>query len=119
MASSMREPYPVPLRHAKGKSEKIRASPDIGGPLVGSGSGMCYIRATDERSGMADDSQHTPTYLPWTTFENVTEELRGKGLPRKLDRSVLKGKSGSTQAQYLAALRFMGMIDGEDRPTEF
>jgi hypothetical protein len=68
---------------------------------------------------MADDTQHTPPYLAWATFDNITEELRGKGLPRKLDRSVLKGKSGSTQAQYLAALRFMGMIDSEDRPTEF
>jgi hypothetical protein len=69
---------------------------------------------------MADGTAHpsTPVYLPWTTFQTTTDELRAKGLPRTINRSVLSSKSGSTQAQYIAALRFLGMIDGEDRPTE-
>lgn len=66
---------------------------------------------------MADEMQVKPVYLSWTTFQNVTDELRAKGSPRKLDRTVLPGKSGSTQQQYIAAARFLGMVDAEDRPT--
>jgi hypothetical protein len=68
---------------------------------------------------MPDDAKPTkPPYLPWTTFQNITDELRGKGLPGKLDRTAIQGKSGSTQAHYLAALRFFDMIDSGDHPTE-
>lgn len=68
---------------------------------------------------MSDDTkQPKPPYLPWTTFQNIADELRGKGLPNKLDRTAIQGKSGSTQAHYLAALRFFDLIDAEDRPTE-
>lgn len=67
------------------------------------------------------EKQHAepkPPYLPWTSFENITDELRGKGLPQTLHRTAIQGKSGSTQTQYLSALRFLGFIDGKDRPTE-
>jgi hypothetical protein len=68
---------------------------------------------------MSDEKpQAKPPYLPWTTFQNVTDELRGKGLPETLDRTAIQGKSGSTQTHYLAALRYLGMSDAKDRPTE-
>jgi Family of unknown function (DUF5343) len=59
-----------------------------------------------------------PPYLPWTTFENITEELGAKGLPPQLDRSAIQGKSGGTQSQYLSALEFLGFVDGNKVPTD-
>ncbi len=65
-----------------------------------------------------EPTRHKPPYLPWTTFQNITDELRGKGLPGTLDRTAIQGKSGSTQTHYLAALRYLGLLDAENRPTE-
>jgi hypothetical protein len=68
---------------------------------------------------MTEETVETkPPYLPWTTFQNITDELRGKGLPPQLDKSAIQGKSGGTQAQYLAALQFFDFIDGDNVPTE-
>lgn len=69
--------------------------------------------ATDEPT-----SGPKPPYIPWTTFINLVDELGGKGLPDQIDRSVLKSKSGATQSQFLAAARFLDLIDRDDRPTE-
>lgn len=59
-----------------------------------------------------------PPYIGWTTFINIVDELKGKGLPAQIDRSVLSTKSGATQSQFLLACRYLGLIDSNDKPTE-
>jgi hypothetical protein len=59
-----------------------------------------------------------PPYLPWTTFDNITDTLRAKGLPPQLDKTAIQGKSGGIQTQYLAALEFFGLIDENKAPTD-
>lgn len=60
-----------------------------------------------------------PPYLSWSTFEGILDQLKGGGLPDKIDRSVLVGKSGGDQSQFLRACRQFGLMDEEtEEPTE-
>lgn len=58
-----------------------------------------------------------PPYMSWTSFENLREKMRTKGLPAVLDRHFLGG-SGAYQSQVLVAFRALGLIDAQRRPTD-
>jgi hypothetical protein len=59
-----------------------------------------------------------PPYVSFSTFKTLLDWLRSEGVPLRLDRSFWQGKfSGSTGAQLMAALRFLGLLKG-DRPLE-
>lgn len=54
-------------------------------------------------------------YVAFTTFKNALDQL-AQGVPNRVDRSVFPGLSGGVQAQLLAGMRFLGLIDGDGKP---
>ncbi len=65
---------------------------------------------------MAEDSKRAAVYVSWVTFKNALEQL-AKGMPSRIDRSVFTGIAWNVQSQLFAALKFLGLIQGEDEPT--
>jgi hypothetical protein len=63
-------------------------------------------------------SARTPPYTSYRTFRTFIEDLRQQGVPSRIDRSVLTRFSGVVGTQLMHALRFLGLIDGDGRPTE-
>ncbi|MGC2175793.1 MAG: DUF5343 domain-containing protein [Acidimicrobiales bacterium] len=59
-----------------------------------------------------------PPYLPFQTLLNYLGELAGKPLPPKLDRSMMKSKSGGDQTNLIGALKFFGFIDADNTVLE-
>jgi hypothetical protein len=57
-------------------------------------------------------------YLPFRTFNNFLEELRVSGLPNRIDRGGLAGKSRSMQSQILSALNYLGLTDATGATTQ-
>lgn len=51
-----------------------------------------------------------PPYLPFKTFWSFLQELGTKPIPPSLDRSMLRSKSGTDQANLLAALKSFGLV---------
>ena len=58
-----------------------------------------------------------PPYMAWSTFENILEDFRTVGLPGRIDRSVLRGKSGGDQSQFIRAAQRFGLISDDGVPT--
>ena len=59
-----------------------------------------------------------PPYVPYRTFRNFLEFLR-EGMPARIDRSIWGQRaSGSTGIQLMTALRVLGLVDDDGRPTE-
>jgi uncharacterized protein DUF5343 len=63
-------------------------------------------------------STRTPPYTSYRTFKTFIEDLREHGVPSRIDRSVLTRFSGVVGAQLMHALRFLGLIDDQGRPTQ-
>ena len=59
----------------------------------------------------------TPPYVAYRTFKNFLLSL-SDAIPSRIDKSVLIGHSGGTQAQLIHALRYLGLIDPQGAPTE-
>ncbi len=60
----------------------------------------------------------TAPYTSYRTFRTFIEDCREQGLPSRVDRSALQRFSGVVGAQLAHALRFLGLIGEEGRPTE-
>ncbi len=60
----------------------------------------------------------TPPYTSYRTFKTFIEDLREHGLPSRIDRSVLTRFSGVVGTQLTHALRFLGLIEDDGRPTQ-
>lgn len=58
-----------------------------------------------------------PPYVSFATFSNALKAFAEHGVPAQIDRSVLGKFSGGVQRHLIAAFRFMGFIDEENRPT--
>jgi len=63
-------------------------------------------------------SSGTPPYTSYRTFKTFIEDLREQGVPSRIDRSVLTGFSGVVGTQLMHALRFLGLIEDDGRPTQ-
>ena len=63
-------------------------------------------------------SDPIPPYIAYRTFSNFLRELRARGLPARIDRSVMAHKSGTVQSQLLLALRYLGLIKESGQPTQ-
>jgi Family of unknown function (DUF5343) len=63
-------------------------------------------------------SLRTAPYTSYRTFKTFIEDLREHGVPSRIDRSVLTRFSGVVGTQLMHALRFLGLIDDEGRPTQ-
>lgn len=55
-------------------------------------------------------------YVSWVTFKNAIEQLV-QGVPNQVDRSAFPTLSWAVQGQLMAGLRFLGLIDENDKPT--
>ncbi len=63
-------------------------------------------------------NRRSPPYVSYRTFRNFIDELQHR-MPARIDRSYWGERlSGSTGVQLMAALRFMGLVDGDGVPTE-
>ena len=65
---------------------------------------------------MAEGQKRTAAYVPWATFKNSLDQL-SKGMPSRIDRSVFQGMAWNVQNQLFIALKFFGLLKGEDEPT--
>ena len=63
-------------------------------------------------------SVRTPPYTSYRTFKTFIEDLYEQGVPSRIDRSVLTRFSGVVGTQLMHALRFLGLIEDEGRPTQ-
>ena len=59
-----------------------------------------------------------PPYIAYRTFKNFLYQLEQRGLPARIDRSVMSQKSGTIQSRLLLALTYLGLITPRGRPTE-
>lgn len=69
---------------------------------------------------MANEKQDRlipPPYLPYRTFRGYVEGLKEAGIPAKIDRSVLRNRSGTEQTMLLNALQYLGLITNDGTPT--
>ena len=63
--------------------------------------------------------KHLPPYVSYRTFHNFVDRLQEQGTPQRIDRSYWSSiLSGSTGPQLMAALRFLGLVDANGKPTE-
>jgi uncharacterized protein DUF5343 len=58
-----------------------------------------------------------PPYISYRTFSGFMDRLR-KGVPSRVDRSVMSSLSGSNQSQLMAALSYLQLISPKGAPTE-
>ena len=63
-------------------------------------------------------SSGTPPYTSYRTFKTFIEDLQEHGVPSHIDRSVLTRFSGVVGTQLMHALRFLGLIEDDGRPTQ-
>jgi hypothetical protein len=62
--------------------------------------------------------KHLPPYVSYRTFHNFVDRLQQQGTPQRIDRSYWSEiLSGSTGPQLMAAMRFLGLIDANAKPT--
>lgn len=69
---------------------------------------------------MTDDSGQKKVaapYIAFSTLRTFIAPLKEHIVPTRIDRSLLKSMSGAVQNQLMTALRFLALIDAEDRPT--
>jgi hypothetical protein len=62
-------------------------------------------------------SSGAPPYTSYRTFKTFIEDLHEHGVPSRIDRSVLTRFSGVVGTQLMHALRFLGLIEDDGRPT--
>lgn len=62
-----------------------------------------------------DTINFRPPYMSFQTFWNFIEELAGKPLPPRVDRSLMSSKSGTDQNNLTMALTSFGLIDEDGR----
>jgi hypothetical protein len=60
---------------------------------------------------------HNPPYVSFKAFEALVADFALRGTPALVDRSCFRIFSDAVRAQLVAALRFLGLIDVEGRPT--
>jgi hypothetical protein len=71
-------------------------------------------RANSERAR----SPGTPPYTSFRTFKAFIQDLHEHGVPSRIDRSVLTRFSGVVGTQLVHALRFLGLVEDQGRPTQ-
>ena len=59
-----------------------------------------------------------PPYVAYRTFENFLAYLKARGVPSRVDRSVLSHKSGTIQSQLLLCFQYLDLLTASGRPTE-
>lgn len=57
-----------------------------------------------------------PPYVAYPSFKNMVGGFKEHGLPGRIDRSVLGNFSGIVGSQLMTALKFLGLVDGQNHP---
>jgi hypothetical protein len=67
----------------------------------------------------AENPKHqlSPPYTAFASVKTLFGSLKEHGLPGRIDRSVLTNFSGAVGSQIITALRFLGLIDADNRPN--
>jgi hypothetical protein len=65
-----------------------------------------------------DTTKTRPPYVAYLTFKNFLGSLKAGAIPSRIDRSLMPGMAGSVQSYLMYALRFFGLIDDKDAPTD-
>lgn len=65
---------------------------------------------------MADDKQLAATYMPFSSFSTAIDQMAAF-MPNRIDRSAFPGFAGSVQTLLLQTLRFLGLMNGDGKPT--
>jgi hypothetical protein len=65
-----------------------------------------------------DNGKTRPPYVAYATFKNFLGSLKAGAIPSRIDRSLMPGMAGSVQSYVMYALRFFGLIDDKDAPTD-
>ncbi len=76
-----------------------------------------YSRHGDAGMGRKK-SEKIPPYISYRTFSNFLTDLRSRGIPSRVDRSVMSHKSGTVQSQLLLALHYLGLVKASGHPTK-
>jgi hypothetical protein len=63
------------------------------------------------------DERAAPPFISFKTFLGLLERMEKPGPPRRVDRSILVGMSGSSQSQVMSSLRSLGLTDDNDTVT--
>ena len=64
------------------------------------------------------NQQTTAPYASWSSFKTFLEQLADKGLPHRIDRTVMSKMSGATQSNMRVALEFLKLTDSDSAPTD-
>lgn len=56
----------------------------------------------------------TPPYFAFRTLLNTLERMEESGPPSRIDRTFLSNMSGAGQTQFIAGIRALGLIEGDD-----
>jgi hypothetical protein len=79
------------------------------------------MTVTDEDIDLGETQQpgtFSPPYVSWTTFLNTIERMTKEGgIPAQIDRSYLSNLPGSSQTPLMAAMKSLGLINEEAKPT--
>jgi hypothetical protein len=71
-----------------------------------------------ENSTSRNGAGWTPPYTSFTTLTNTLDRMREEGgPPSRLDGSYLSNYAGGTRYAFLAALKSLGLVDDEGKPT--
>lgn len=77
------------------------------------------MTTTETEQGKKEGEVTSPPYVSFVTLKNAIEKMaREGGVPSQVDRSYLSNLPGSTQAQLIAAMKWLGLIDAKMMPTD-
>jgi Family of unknown function (DUF5343) len=64
-----------------------------------------------------DKKKPIPPYISYKTLRNFLDRF-AKGVPSRVDRSLMSNMSGAAQSQITVSLKFLGLIDEHGHPTD-
>ena len=67
---------------------------------------------------MIENGNNAPPYGTYSIFETFCENLKDTAIPDHIDRSMFLKLSGGDQTALLIGLRFLGLIDKDDKTTD-
>lgn len=65
-----------------------------------------------------DRKTKTPAYAPFKSLMNFINSLKENGVPTQIDRSMMGGMSGSSQAALITSLEFLNLISDNGAPAK-
>jgi uncharacterized protein DUF5343 len=84
------------------------------------GDKVCRSNGLRTGEDMSEDSIEgfKAPYVSFTMLQNILERMRVETVPARVDRGWLGSASGTTKAQFLAAVRALQLVDNDLHPTE-